>query len=109
MFLYHINYVERVPDFVASHFGPATARALFDLEPDDGSWRGPFESPYGFHLVMLTASEEGRTPDLDEIYDRVEEDARQTLLRVKKEKAIQDIIGTYDVRVVYRKGEGEPE
>jgi hypothetical protein len=46
-FLYHVNYVERTPDYIASHFGLPMAKALFELEPNDLVWRGPYISPYG--------------------------------------------------------------
>ena len=75
-FLYHVNYVERTPDYVASHFGVPMAKALFELEPNDFVWRGPFDSPYGVHLVLLTTNEPGRDPELAELEDRVREDAR---------------------------------
>ena len=103
-FLYHVNYVERTPEYVASHFGVPMAKALFELEPNDLIWRGPFDSPYGVHLVMLTTSEPGRDPDLSELEGRVREDAKRARIREETEAAIADIVGTYDVRVVY-----EPE
>ena len=100
-FLYHSNYVERVPEFVASHFGGSMAQSVFDLTPSDRQWYGPFESPYGFHLVMLTHKEEGRYPDLDEIRARVQDDAQRAFIRDQSEAAIQAIIDGYDVRLVY--------
>jgi len=100
-FLYHVNYVERTPDYVASHFGPAMAEALFALEPNDLVWRGPFDSPYGVHLVMMITNEPGREPALSEIEDRVREDARRAMIREKTEEAIAEIIGAYEVRVTY--------
>ena len=103
-FLYHVNYVERTPEYVASHFGVPMAKALFELEPNDLIWRGPFDSPYGVHLVLLTTSEPGRDPDLSELEGRVREDAKRARIREETEAAIADIVGTYDVRVVY-----EPE
>lgn len=105
-FLYHLNYVERTPEYVASHFGPAMAEAIFALEPNDFVWRGPFDSPYGVHLVMLITNEPGREPELSEIEGRVREDAKRAMIRDKTEEAIDDIIDAYDVRVTYRP-EGE--
>jgi hypothetical protein len=99
-FLYHVNYVERTPAYVASHFGPKTAQAIFSLEPGEGRWHGPYESPYGVHLVLVAKSEAGRTPALDEIRDRVEDDARRALAQRKTEAAIQQIIDSYEVRLV---------
>ena len=100
-FLYHVNYVERTPEYVASHFGPPMAKAVFELEPNDLVWRGPFDSPYGVHLVLLITNEPGREPELSEIEGRVREDWRRAMIRERTEEAISDIIESYDVRVVY--------
>jgi hypothetical protein len=98
-FLYHVNYVERTPDYVESHFGREMGRAVFALEPDLGRWHGPFDSPYGSHLVMISGRTPGRTPALEEIRGRVEEDARRALVRERSEAAIAEIVGRYDVRL----------
>jgi len=103
-FLYHVNYVERTPDYVGSHFGPPMARALFALEPNEFVWRGPFDSPYGVHLVLLTTNESGREPELAELRDRVHEDAGRALIREETENAIAEVVDAYDVRVLYERG-----
>jgi hypothetical protein len=100
-FLYHLNYVERTPEFIASHFGAPMAKAIFELEPNEEIWRGPFESPYGAHLVMLTSRAPGRDAELAELRDRVLEDARRDLIREQTEEAIDEIIGSYDVQIRY--------
>lgn len=100
-FLYHVNYVERTPDYVASHFGVPMAKAIFELEPNDFVWRGPFESPYGVHLVLLTTNEPGRDAKLEEIEARVHEDWRRAAIREQTEQAISDIVSDYDVRIEY--------
>ena len=97
-FPYFLNYVERDPEFVASHFGRRMAEELFVLEPDEATWRGPFESPYGFHLVLLTKKVEGRYPDLAEISERVRDDAEQAELDRMQDEAIRGIVNTYEVR-----------
>lgn len=98
-FLYHRNYVERTPDFVASHFGAPMADAVFALPPDAASWRGPFVSPYGAHLVLLADRHEARDPALEEIRDRVEGDARAALVRERQRQAVDAIVERYEVRV----------
>jgi len=109
-FLYHVNYVERTPDYVASHFGVPMAKAVFELEPNDFIWKGPFDSPYGVHLVLLTTNEPGRDPELAELEGRVRVDAQRAMIREETEAAIADIVGSYDVRVVYeREDAAEPE
>ncbi len=95
-----MNYVERTLDYVASHFGPDMARAVYALEPD-GDWQGPFESPYGAHLVLLTGKAAGRLPALEEIRSRVVEDARRAAIRRRVEEAVGELIDAYDVQVVY--------
>ncbi len=97
-FPYFVNYVERDPQFVASHFGPAMARAIFELEPGTSTWHGPFESGFGLHLVMLSRKVEGRYPTLTEIEDIVRDEAVREKTAATKEKAIQSIVDTYDVQ-----------
>ena len=62
------------------------------------SWSGPFESEYGYHLVMLTKSVEGRLPELTEVIDRVRADAEREAMDAMQEEAIQAIVDTYEVR-----------
>ena len=102
-FLYHTNYVEREPEYVASHFGIPMTKAIFDANPSDSEWIGPFESDYGFHLVMVTKNEPGKYPDLADIQDRVAEDAQRELIIRKNEEAISGIIEEYEVVVEYEK------
>jgi len=105
-FLYNVNYVERTEDFIASHFGKAMAAAVFELEPDNGQWYGPFESAYGHHLVMLTKRTEGVYPPLEEIADSVREDALRIKLDEQNDRAVQAIVNTYDVRMGDVRGTG---
>lgn len=100
-FLYNVNYVERTEEFVASHFGRSMAAEVFALEADEATWHGPFESAYGYHLVMLTRRVEGVQPPLEEIYDAVREDALRLALIRANDKAEQAIVETYDVRMEY--------
>jgi hypothetical protein len=102
-FLYHVNYVERTPDYVASHFGLTMAKEIFGLEPNDLVWYGPFHSPYGVHLVQLITNEPGRDADFAEIEGRVRDDWKRATIREKTEEAIADIVDAYDVRVTYER------
>jgi hypothetical protein len=97
-FPYFLNYVERDPEFVASHFGPKAAEEIFAVEPDGALWQGPFESPYGYHLVLLTRKVEGRYPDLEEVRERVRSDAERVEIETMQDKATQAIVDTYEVR-----------
>jgi parvulin-like peptidyl-prolyl isomerase len=97
-FPYFLNYVEREPEFVAAHFGQEMTALLMDLTPDDRQWRGPFESTYGYHVVLLTKKVEGRYPDLAEVYLSVRSDAEQEAIDTTQEEAVRAIVGTYEVR-----------
>ncbi len=102
-FPFFLNYVERDPQFVASHFGPAMTDKVFALQPSDATWHGPFESEYGLHLVMLTKKAEGRYPELSEIEDAVRDDAERLAVAEQKDKAIQAIVDTYEVRRTFER------
>ena len=97
-FPYFVNYVERSPELVASHFGARMAEEIFSLQPSDNTWQGPFDSAYGVHLVMLTRKAEGRTPDLEEIADTVRQDAERQAIDNLQDEAIQAIVDTYEIR-----------
>ena len=98
-FLYHHNYVRKDAAEIASHFGSEMQRELFTRNADDTRWIGPLRSPYGYHLVMVTATSAGYTPKLDEIRRRVEADAYQAALEEEIERIATSIVESYDVVV----------
>ncbi len=102
-FPYFVNYVERDPQFVASHFGVPMAEQVFALEPGDTAWHGPFESEYGMHLVLLTRKAAGRYPEFEEIEAAVRDDAEREAIAEQKDKAIQAIVDTYEIRRTYER------
>ncbi|MGE0820604.1 MAG: peptidylprolyl isomerase [Candidatus Binatia bacterium] len=99
-FPYYINYVERTQEYVTTHFGTEMTRILFSLEPRDNHWYGPFASQYGVHLVMVTMRRAARIPALQEIRERVTQDAQQSILRERTEAAITDMKKRYNIQVV---------
>ena len=101
-FPYFVNYVERDPQFVASHFGVPMAEQVFALDPADTTWHGPFESEYGMHLVLLTRKAPGRYPELAEIEANVRDDTEREVIAAQKDKAIQAIVDTYEIRRTYQ-------
>jgi peptidyl-prolyl cis-trans isomerase C len=64
-FMFQDVYVDRSFDQVATLFGPNFARELLPLTP--GSWQGPIESGYGWHLIHVESSEPSRIPSFEEI------------------------------------------
>jgi peptidyl-prolyl cis-trans isomerase C len=70
-FMFQDYYPERTTDQVAKDFGPAFARALFEIEP--GSWQGPIESGYGWHLLWVESFVPARVPTFEEVEPEVRE------------------------------------
>jgi peptidyl-prolyl cis-trans isomerase C len=64
-FMYQDYYGDRSFDEMAKLFGLNFARALVNLRP--GSWQGPVESGYGWHLAFVDSSVQGRVPAFEEI------------------------------------------
>lgn len=93
------NYVERTRDFVVNNFTPEFVDALDRITPSNENWYGPFESRYGWHLVMLHQRSEPYIPELDSIRDRVMDDWRYEAVLESRRGAEQQVIDQYDVRV----------
>ena len=64
-FMFQDYYGDRTPEALAKEFGPQFAVALEKVKP--GSWQGPIESGYGWHLVFIDTVVPGRIPALEEI------------------------------------------
>jgi hypothetical protein len=68
-FMFRDYYGSSTPEQMAREFGPAFSDALFQLEP--GSWQGPIESGYGWHLIWIDSLEPGRVPNYEEVKPQV--------------------------------------
>jgi parvulin-like peptidyl-prolyl isomerase len=94
-FMFQDYYRDRAPDSVAKEFGPRFAEALVELTP--GSWQGPIESGYGWHLVFVDTVVPGRVPAFEE----VEPDVKTAWLAEQKaqawRKAYEEMRATYTV------------
>ena len=86
-FMFQEYYRERAPDFLGKEFGPQFALGIGKLSP--GSWQGPLESGFGWHLVFVDDVVPGRVPDLEE----VSQDAKAAWLADRKATAWRE---TYD-------------
>jgi hypothetical protein len=94
-FMFQDYYGDRAPSAIAKEFGPPFAVALEKVKP--GSWQGPIESGYGWHLVFLDTVIPGRIPTFEEI----EPDAKTAWLGEQKatawQKAYAEMRGKYTV------------
>jgi peptidyl-prolyl cis-trans isomerase C len=64
-FMFQDYYGDRSPEQLAKEFGPQFAQSIFKLKP--GSWQGPIESGYGWHLVFVQSFTPGRIPAFEEV------------------------------------------
>ena len=98
-FLYHVNYVERTPEFVASHFGEAMAKQLFAEPADARRWRGAVRVQARLPCGLGHQQQPRPPTEFAEVAEQARKDARRRLARKRTEAAIQAIIDRYDVRV----------
>lgn len=69
VFMLQNYYADRTPEQVAKEFGPVFAQAVFRAET--GSWQGPVESGFGWHLVFVDSFVPGRQPAFAEVVPEV--------------------------------------
>lgn len=82
-FMFQDYYGDRTPEQLAKEFGPGFAQEVFRLKT--GSWQGPVESGYGWHLVFADSNIPGRLPAFEE----VESDVKMAWLGMQKAEAWQ--------------------
>ena len=82
-FMLQDYYSDRTSEQLGKDFGPPFATALFKLP--QGSWQGPIESGFGWHLVFVEWITPGRIPALEE----VEPDVKTAWLADQKQRAWQ--------------------
>jgi peptidyl-prolyl cis-trans isomerase C len=80
-FMFQDYYADRSSEQVAKEFGPQFAVSIFKVKP--GSWQGPIESGYGWHLVFVESFTPGRVPAFEEI----ESDVKTAWLGEQKAQA----------------------
>jgi len=94
-FMFQDYYRDRPPDYLGKEFGPQFALAVAKLPP--GSWQGPVESGFGWHLVFVDAVIPGRVPAFEEI----EPDVKTAWLAEQKalawKKAYKEMRARYTV------------
>lgn len=94
-FMFQNYYRDRAPESLGRDFGPRFALAVAQLQP--GSWQGPIESGFGWHLVFVDTLIPGRIPAVEE----VEPDVKAAWLNEQKgrawQKAYKDMRAKYTV------------
>jgi len=94
-FMFQDYYRDRAPEYLGKEFGPQFALAVAKLAP--GSWQGPIESGFGWHLVFVDTVIPGRVPAFEE----VEPDVKIAWLAEQKaqawDKAYKEMRAKYEV------------
>jgi len=69
-FLMGKRLVSQGPSDLVKFFGPNFSRQVLSMSA--GSWQGPVESAYGWHLVFVEKRFDPKVPELSEVRSRVE-------------------------------------
>jgi len=88
-------YADRSPDQVGSEFGGKFERSVFDLKP--GSWLGPLESGFGWHLVFVESLTPGRVPEFAEVESEVKSEWIKDQRTEFKRKAYEAMKARYEI------------
>ena len=98
-FLYHRNYINKNKDDVASHFGPSFAASVFAVDQAQANWLGPFQSEYGYHLVLLSSYKEGYVPPLTDIQAKVLDDLTRIRVKEQLDRLYEEVRSTYEIQI----------
>jgi len=98
-FMFNDRYVDQSAEQVAALFGPKFAASVIAMK--QGTWQGPVESGYGWHVVFVEELTPGRVPAYEEIEPDVKQewiaqrraDAKRTMyeaMRARYEVVVKD-------------------
>ena len=82
---------------VSKQFGEKFAAKLVELPV--GEWRGPIESGYGLHLVIVTERKDGSLPALADVRETVKRDWVNAQRSETNEKFYQALLKRYTVTI----------
>lgn len=94
-FMFQNQYQDVTPEQAGKQFGPQFSDALFQLAP--GTWHGPVQSGYGWHLVWIDSVEPGRVPTFAEVKPNVKAGWIDDQYREIKRAALDDMRSRYVV------------
>jgi hypothetical protein len=94
-FMFQDHYADRSFAELANLFGPPFAQAVLALTP--GSWQGPIESGYGWHLVWVDSITPGRVPGFEEVEPEVKTEWVAEQRAGAKRKAFEAMRARYEL------------
>lgn len=95
-FFFLRNYVERSDRLVADHFGPDMATQIFTADASP-AWTGPYQSKYGYHLVMMRGKQPAQTIPLEAVVSHVIADMERDRLDAARLAAYRRAADNYTV------------
>jgi parvulin-like peptidyl-prolyl isomerase len=98
-FLPGYRFTAQSPAQLARHFGAAFVMNLEAQRPLPGTWVGPVESTYGFHLVWVEAIEPARDARLEEVQRQLTRDLALQLRDETLRDAVAALRQGYEVRL----------
>ena len=96
-FMFQEYYRDRAPEYLGKEFGPVFALAV--VKQPTGSWQGPVESGFGWHLVYVDTLVPGRVPTFEEIEGNVKTAWLSEQKATAWEKAYKDMRAKYTVLI----------
>jgi peptidyl-prolyl cis-trans isomerase C len=94
-FMFRDYYADRSPDQLGSEFGGKFEHALLDVKP--GSWQGPLESGFGWHLVFVESLTPERVPEFAEVESQVKSEWIKDQRAEFKRKAYETMKARYEI------------
>ena len=97
-FMLRREYAERTEREITELFGGRFANRVTELEV--GSWQGPVESAFGWHLVRVLSVIEEKAQSFEEVRPRVVDDLRAHKRSNADDKFYEDLRERYVVEIV---------
>ena len=86
-------------DEIASHFNEDFQNAVFSNTVKVKTWQGPYASPHGYHLVLVSNLSQGYTPSLEQVLPEVASDYHRSKLEELYQNAVEKIVEGYKVDI----------
>ncbi|MFN2375167.1 MAG: peptidyl-prolyl cis-trans isomerase [Candidatus Binatia bacterium] len=96
-FLMGKRLVSQGPADLDKFFGPVFSKQVLTLPA--GSWQGPVESAYGWHLVFVEQRFDPKVPELAEVRGRVEKQYESSRRQERVATYIESVKSNYTIRV----------
>ena len=94
-FMLQDYYGDRSPEQLGKEFGQKFSQALFELKP--GSWQGPIESGFGWHLIWVNSISPMRVPAFEEVEADVKAAWTQDWQAEVQRKAYETMRAQYEI------------